>query len=140
RECSMDIDESFDDIFLAENRAHDRGFEKGYNDGKRRGLEEGRQIGTEKGRELGLELGFYAGFAEEWLKTSSEARSKAEKALKKLRELVDDFPLDDPQNPNLIENLQRVRAKFKQVTSLLGVAIEYRTNTKDISERPSISF
>eukprot|EP00118_Oscarella_pearsei_P002740 m.11435 g.11435 ORF g.11435 m.11435 type:complete len:132 (+) comp23317_c0_seq1:16-411(+) len=119
-----DIDRSFEDIFLAEDKIYQKGYDEGYDSGRQQGLEEGRRIGAEKGRILALEVGFYSGFAGAWLESDGK-KSHAEKALKQLKKLTDDFPLDNPRHPDIIEKLDRIRAKFKQVTSLLGVSTEY---------------
>jgi hypothetical protein len=44
---------------------------------------------------------------------------RAIKVIETLQKLISDFTIDDPTNPLLFEKLENIRAKFKQVNSLI---------------------
>jgi uncharacterized membrane protein len=74
-----------------------------------------------------FQLGFYAGFGEAYQKISLNLSLHRERALKCIEQLVNltsEFAVDDPTNPRLQEKLEKIRAKFKQVTSLLNLKLE----------------
>jgi hypothetical protein len=55
------------------------------------------------------------------------------KALASLEGLLKDFPLTDPQDERLFEILDKVRAKFKLLNSLMGTHLKYNST-------PQLSF
>ncbi|KAK7493065.1 hypothetical protein BaRGS_00015795, partial [Batillaria attramentaria] len=116
----MDVGDSGDDflesVFLNENRCQDEGYAEGQADGRRKGLEQGFRLGCEKGCEIGAELGFYQGFSEAIRPSVEGLKNKARvlKTLESLQELIQSFPLTDPKHPSLHEEMQTIRAKFKQ--------------------------
>jgi hypothetical protein len=70
-------------------------------DGQRLGEAEGRALGVQKGFEIGHEVGYYAGCTQVWRQLQRrhpEAfTARADKAIAAIEDLVQDFPLDDPQ-------------------------------------------
>ncbi|KAK7107107.1 hypothetical protein V1264_015082 [Littorina saxatilis] len=125
----MDTDDDFlEAIFMNENRCQDEGFLEGQADGRRKGLQEGFHLGCQKGCEIGTEIGFYLGFSQTIklnLLDSSKNKDRVLKAVNNLNELIGSFPLTEAQHPSLQEQIQAVRAKFKQVTSLLGIQTQF---------------
>lgn len=109
-------------------RFFDKGFREGYEKGKMQGLLEGYHLGLSKGRDIGIEVGFYLGFVSVWyetLLTSPNAKARCVKSLETLKAMILALPLNEPMNEELFANLEKVRAKFKLVCSLLGVSAEY---------------
>ncbi|ELU05312.1 hypothetical protein CAPTEDRAFT_227301 [Capitella teleta] len=115
--------------FSFEQGSHqDAGFAEGLQIGGKAGEDEGHRLGQVQGSKVGSEVGFYKGFASAWhnilLKDSSEKHRKKLKVLSQLLGLIDGFPLQEPQDPSLQEKMEAMRAKYKQVSSLLGVVPE----------------
>ncbi|XP_062510718.1 protein LTO1 homolog [Corticium candelabrum] len=132
------VDACFDNIFLSEDRERDRSYREGLAEGQALGLVEGRRLGLEKGKEIGGELGFYAGFGEVLVKVSKSeipTRGRAQKCLEQLLIMIAEFPVDKPTDPNLQEKIKKIRAKFKQVTSLFNIKLEYEKETE-----PKLSY
>ncbi|XP_030622419.1 protein LTO1 homolog [Chanos chanos] len=123
-------DDLFDCILMADDRFHVEGYREGYEEGTREGLLEGRNHGMVHGARLSAELSFYHGFAVTWkylLQTNVDAKSKKRlKAVESLIGLISKFPFEDSQYENLQEDTERVRAKFRQVCSLLNVTADFR--------------
>lgn len=123
-----DIDDAFDSVVFLEERYYDKGFKEGYDDGKDKGLHDGRHLGLTKGCEVGGEVGFYLGFVSMWLETLQEGpnvKTRCIKLLETLKMMILELPVNDPTNQELFAGLEKVRAKFRQVCSLLGVNAEY---------------
>ncbi|XP_069034038.1 protein LTO1 homolog isoform X2 [Embiotoca jacksoni] len=51
---------------------------------------------------------------------------KRVKALESLLVLIHNVPLEDPQSATLQENMERLRAKFRQVCSMLSVPADFK--------------
>ncbi|CAH1790741.1 unnamed protein product, partial [Owenia fusiformis] len=121
--ASSNNDDIFHDIVMLEETFHKKGYVEGIEQGKESGVKDGFQLGYDKGKQIGIEIGTYAGFAKTWkaiLEQDEQPKEKALKTLKALIELVERFP-SDPATENLFEILDKIRAKFKQACSLLGV-------------------
>ncbi|XP_072016118.1 protein LTO1 homolog [Amphiura filiformis] len=135
-----DDDDFLDAIVMAEEEFQDFGFKKGFILGERSGFEQGRQTGHIKGREVGAEIGFYSGFATMWKslleKQQDKPRPRVKKALELLNVMIQEFPLDSPSHEGFWEDLKKIRAKFKQVASLLNVTID----ASDGNTKPAMSF
>lgn len=89
------------------------------------GETEGRRYGLANGAKLGSEVSFYKGFTITWkslLQNNPDTKnSKRLKVLNSMLEMVHSFPYDDPTNDRLQEDLEKMRAKFKQICSLLNI-------------------
>ena len=125
----MDINEVFDDISLSEDKFTEQGYKEGVESGIKKNFSEGEALGLEKGRQIGSEIGFYIGFVSEYRKQFSEPASdkRTEKiltALNKLDTLTSEFP-DYNCKEGFEEKLEEIRAKFKQLCSLLKINSEF---------------
>ncbi|KAI4882753.1 hypothetical protein NFI96_030582 [Prochilodus magdalenae] len=120
----------FDSILMADDRFHGTGYHEGFEEGTRQGTIEGRNHGRLHGAKLSAEVSFYHGFALMWkclLQNSEDVKARKRlKAVESLAGLIEKFPYEDPQYKNLQEDMERVRAKFRQVCSLLNVAADFR--------------
>lgn len=132
------------------------GFQRGYVLGEEAGWREGYLFGVRKGASLATEIGFYQGFASGWLALlEKEEIGKVRKvqALRGLLLLTKQFPLiaaaqqqappppnekpadhHEQESPDLLQQLAKIRAKFKQVHGLL--IGQQRTSSVDSDQRP----
>ncbi|WAR07253.1 LTO1-like protein [Mya arenaria] len=120
-------DDIFHTITMSEEISQAEGYKEGVEVGSRQGELEGNRLGWEKGAAIGSEVGFYAGFAQsllEEMKKGEDSKPRVISALEKMLTVSKEFPLTDPQNPDLQVQLEAVRTKFKQVCSLLGMKPE----------------
>ncbi|XP_032827387.1 protein LTO1 homolog isoform X1 [Petromyzon marinus] len=119
----------FDPIVMAPERIQVQGYEEGFERGRRQGLVEGWQLGVRHGGAIAAEVAFYYGFTVTWqslLQRGGESDVKSSrklKALEALSLLIRTCPVQDATHPELQENLDKIRAKFKQVCSLINVPI-----------------
>ncbi|XP_078118756.1 protein LTO1 homolog isoform X3 [Sander vitreus] len=124
----------FDTILLADERFRGEGYREGFDKGTRRGLQDGRRHGAAHGAKLSTEISFYYGFAVTWkclLQHNTDVKSgKRMKVLEALLGLIQNSPHDDPQSEKLQEHMERLRAKFRQLS--------FQTRVRPASS-PSIS-
>ncbi|XP_018523588.1 protein LTO1 homolog [Lates calcarifer] len=127
-------EDMFDSIFLADERFRGEGYREGFEKGTRQGLRDGRRHGASHGARLSTEISFYYGFAITWkclLQNNTDVKSrKRMKALEALLGLIQDCPHDDPQSAKLQENMEKLRAKFRQVCSMLSVPTDFKNYIK----------
>ncbi|GFQ89504.1 oral cancer-overexpressed protein 1 [Trichonephila clavata] len=131
-----DINEVFDEIALAENRYQKIGFTRGFSLGEETGYKEGYALGLQRGAQIASEIGFYKGFAIAWmivLEGEETAKQRKINALKSLQEMTESFPHTNIQDEDSRDKLLKIRAKFKQVISLLNVETEYVTELRPSS-------
>jgi len=116
----------FDELLNVEEEFIQDGWAEGKRDADQRGYGEGFELGEIKGGQIGEEIGYYAGCVAAWAALAKldpsilSENPRAEKTLQQLSELINAFP-SDPTNELLFESLESIRAKFKQLVSLLKV-------------------
>ncbi|KAG9298909.1 hypothetical protein G9A89_015931 [Geosiphon pyriformis] len=119
-----------DDLLQLENMFLDQGREDGLRDGKPSGIIEGRILGSKHGFQLAQEIGFYNGVAETWTHLIQQNpkveckgfNERTVKHLNSLRELISQFPIENKHTVEVPELLERIRAKYKVVISLLCIS------------------
>lgn len=120
----------FDCILMADDKFHVEGYREGFDEGTQQGMLEGRLHGATHGAKVSTEVSFYHGFTVTWkslLQNSTDPKARKRlKALEALLSLLQKFPNDDPQYENLQEDMEKLRAKFRQVCSLLSVPADFR--------------
>ncbi|EFJ33328.1 hypothetical protein SELMODRAFT_84379 [Selaginella moellendorffii] len=106
------------------------GFDEGFAEGVIAGEIEGREVGLKIGFQVGEELGFYGGCAQLWIsllqRDESAFSARAARGIQQLRDLVRDYPVLDHQNEQLQEKLDAIRGKFRAVSSMVGVKLDYQ--------------
>ncbi|XP_060924203.1 protein LTO1 homolog [Limanda limanda] len=127
-------EELFDSIFLADERFRGEGYKEGFERGKCRGLQEGHRHGASHGAKLSTEISFYNGFAITWkclLQNKTDVKSRKRiKTLEAFLGLIQNSPHDDPQSATLQEEMEKLRAKFRQVCSMLNVPTDFKDHIK----------
>uniref|UniRef100_A0AAY5KRW4 Essential protein Yae1 N-terminal domain-containing protein n=1 Tax=Esox lucius TaxID=8010 RepID=A0AAY5KRW4_ESOLU len=124
---SRESDDLFDCIVMADDRFHVEGYREGFNEGTRQGMIDGRKHGASHGAKLSMEVSFYYGFGITW---KCLLQNNATLIKQSLLGLIQKFPHKDPQFENLQEDMEKVRAKFRQVCSLLNVPTDFSDYVK----------
>ncbi len=117
-------------------RAYAKGYNGGFEHGALHGKFEGRGLGSEKGFDIWGEVGYYEGMATMWRRLLSEGtpendrsrkQSKQYQQITALLSLIHAFPTDnaaaaaqDDSEADLMQLLQRIRAKYKSTAATLG--------------------
>ncbi|XP_029001055.1 protein LTO1 homolog [Betta splendens] len=127
-------EDMFDTIVMADERFRGEGYQQGFERGTHRGLHDGRRHGASHGAKLSAEVSFYHGFAVTWkclLQHNTDDKSrKRVKALDAVLGLIQNCPLDDPQSVKLQEDMDKLRAKFRQICSMLSVPTDFKNYIK----------
>ncbi|GLC41467.1 hypothetical protein PLESTM_001198900 [Pleodorina starrii] len=122
-------DDLFGEALSVEEASIQKGREDGVRDGMLAGFAEGRELGVQKGYEIGQEVGFYAGCVRMWralqAKQPELVSSRLERGMAAVEEMIDRFPMYDPQDEALHEALERLRGRFKVLASGMGCLQEY---------------
>uniref|UniRef100_A0A0A0KE52 Essential protein Yae1 N-terminal domain-containing protein n=1 Tax=Cucumis sativus TaxID=3659 RepID=A0A0A0KE52_CUCSA len=138
------MDDIFDSSLNLEEAHLKEGYADGYKDGLVAGKEEAEQVGLKVGFEVGEELGFYRGCVDVWnsvIRIEPERFSiRVRKSVKLMEELLEKYPLQDPENEQVQELMEGLRLKFRAVSATLGVKLEYHGYPKSISDGKDIEF
>ncbi|XP_020238462.1 protein LTO1 homolog isoform X2 [Cajanus cajan] len=138
------MDDLFDSSLNLEDTHYKEGYDEGYSHGLVAGKEEARQVGLKVGFEVGEELGFYRGCVDIWTSaiqldpTCFSPRGKT--IIGQMEELIQKYPLMDPENVRVQEIMDSLRLKFKMVCSSLHVKLEYNGYPKSSTEANDIQF
>ncbi|XP_039019866.1 protein LTO1 homolog [Hibiscus syriacus] len=124
--------DSAEDIFYStlnlEETHYQEGYAKGYNHGTTLG-KEGREVGLKRGFETGEELGFYKGCVDVWNSAiqvdPTQFSTRVQKNIDQMLELIQKFPVMDPENESIQEIMEALRLKFRVIRAALGVKLEY---------------
>jgi hypothetical protein len=122
-------DDLFADLLNIEETFLQQGLEQGRLNAEKTSYEEGYALGVVKGRDIGKELGFYFGCIKIWSQLAKAHPDKFQskrvlKTLAKLEQMINTFP-SNPEQEDLFERLESIRAKFKQTCSLLKIKHTY---------------
>ncbi|KGN46702.2 hypothetical protein Csa_020611 [Cucumis sativus] len=113
------MDDIFDSSLNLEEAHLKEGYADGYKDGLVAGKEEAEQVGLKVGFEVGEELGFYRGCVDVWnsvIRIEPERFSiRVRKSVKLMEELLEKYPLQDPENEQVQELMEGLRLKFRAV-------------------------
>ncbi|XP_068661293.1 uncharacterized protein [Aristolochia californica] len=137
---SSNLDDIFDSAVNLEEKHSDEGFKDGFADGLAIGKQEGREVGLKHGFEVGEELGFYKGCVDVWTSVihvnSDSFSARVQNNIKHMKELIDKYPVVDPENENVQEIMEALRLKFRAITATLGVKLDYQGYPKstDVKE------
>lgn len=124
---------SIEDIFDSSLNLEETHFKEGYNEGYSQGLmsgkEEAEQTGLKMGFGIGEELGFYRGCVDVWnsaiLVDPTRFSTRLKESMKKMEELIEKYPVLDPEDERVNEIMDSLRLKFRVIRAGLGVKLEY---------------
>ncbi|CAJ2678938.1 protein LTO1 homolog [Trifolium pratense] len=118
-----------DDAVNLEKTHTKEGYDEGYSHGLVEGRDEGKQVGLKVGFEVGEELGFYSGCIHIWTSAiqidPTCFSSRAKTAIAQMQDLIQKYPLMDPEDPQVQEIMDSLRLKFKMLCSSLHVKLHY---------------
>lgn len=118
---SEDLNKVFDDISVGQQSSHQKlGFQEGYSAGEHKGWHDGYVFGLKEGAKIAAEIGYYHGFAQTWIEILQQQEDKQRQlhSLQSLLEMTTLFPRKNDED--CLVKLTKIRAKFKQVNSMLG--------------------
>lgn len=119
----------FDSSLNLEETHYQEGYKEGYNHGITTGEEDARQVGLKTGFETGEELGFYKGCVDVWNSAiqidPTRFSTRVQKGIKQMQELIQNYPVMDPENQSVQEIMEALRLKFRVIRAALGVKLEY---------------
>ncbi|KAJ4729883.1 oral cancer-overexpressed protein 1-like [Melia azedarach] len=128
-ETNNSIEDIFDSSLNLEETHFKEGYDEGYTHGLTSGKEEGRQVGLKFGFETGEELGFYKGCVDVWnsaiLVDPKRFSARVQKGIKQMDELIEKYPVTDPENESIQEIMEALRVKFRVIRAALGVKLGY---------------
>ncbi|CAH0480380.1 unnamed protein product [Peronospora belbahrii] len=142
----MDITDAFDAICNYEETLVAQGAAMGIEHGRKLGIEEGRELGIVKGAEIGSELGFYQGCYLVWNhmlqheELKSKLSSRAAKSIGSFGLLLEAFKLKNVVDEDMVQQLLRIRAKFKLITVTMGLRERLVYNDENIKAHKDMSF
>lgn len=120
---ALDVDEAFDSLLMAEDAFRFDGRRAGEDRGREIGFTEGYHAGVDRGSKIGTEVGFMWGFCcgLEKLLVVDERRQRALRTVRLLLESIKSFPVSDPSCETYVDELEKIRGKFRQLSSLLHI-------------------
>ncbi|KAI9111312.1 hypothetical protein K1719_017724 [Acacia pycnantha] len=134
----------FDSSLNLEETHFKEGYDEGYKDGLITGKDESKQVGLKVGFEVGEELGFYRGCVDIWISAIQVDpncfSSRVKISIKQMDELIEKYPVLDPENLQVQEIMDSLRLKFKMVCSSLHMKIDYDGYPKSSSDANDIEF
>ncbi|CAA6658235.1 unnamed protein product [Spirodela intermedia] len=121
------------DIFgstLSLEEAHkEEGYRQGFDDGVAAGREEAEQLGIKHGFAIGEELGFYRGCVHIWEAAigidPSAFTVRVRRGIRQIGELVEGYPMLDPENESTQDALEAIRLRFRAVTASLSLRLDF---------------
>lgn len=128
------VEDIFDSSLNLEETHYQEGYKEGYNHGVTTGKEEGKEVGLKTGFETGEELGFYKGCVDVWNSAiqinPTRFSPRVQKGIKQMQELIQKYPVMDPEDESVQEIMEALRLKFRVIRAALGVKLEYLGYTK----------
>ncbi|KAG8498276.1 hypothetical protein CXB51_006761 [Gossypium anomalum] len=114
----------FDSSLNLEETHYQEGYKEGYNHGVTTGKEEGKEVGLKTGFETGEELGFYKGCVDVWNSAiqidPTRFSTRVQKGIKQMQELIQKYPVMDPEDESVQEIIEALRLKFRVIRAALG--------------------
>lgn len=119
------------------------GFKRGYSIGEEAGWRDGYSYGVRRGAQIAAEIGFYQGFVHAWIRILEKDESSKQRkliALKSLLESTRRFHRTNIHEEDSLKTLEAIRAKFKQVKSLLNCGFSASFDDGDVTSSSSTAY
>uniref|UniRef100_A0A0E0LY49 Essential protein Yae1 N-terminal domain-containing protein n=1 Tax=Oryza punctata TaxID=4537 RepID=A0A0E0LY49_ORYPU len=114
------------------------GFKNGYSEGLVSRKEEGRHVGLKNGFRVGEELGFYKGCLDVWTPVVSIDQdafsARVRKYIEQLAALLRSYPLSNPEDEQVQDIMEKIRLKFRVITTSLGAKLQYQNRPTSFNE------
>nr|CAH7713734.1 unnamed protein product [Callosobruchus chinensis] len=126
--AEKDINDAFEEILFAEEKAIKDAYETGFKEGATQGNTEGYHLGYHRGAELGAELGFYEGVVESCLEScdnSIAGSDRIQEELKCLKELLSSFPRENDETVDILTLAEEIRTKYKKVCARMKLNMQF---------------
>ncbi|KAB1223403.1 hypothetical protein CJ030_MR2G012400 [Morella rubra] len=138
------MEDIFDSSLNLEEIHFKEGFSEGYDQGLVAGKEDAWQVGLKVGFETREELGFYCCYVNVWNSTILVDRTRfskrVQKMIKQMEELVEKYPVSNPENESVQQLMEGLRLKFRAVSATLDVKLEYIGYHKSTPDSKDIEF
>lgn len=138
------MDDIFDSSLNLEETHLKEGFDEGYKDGLNAGKGEAEEVGLKIGFEVGEELGFYSGCVDVWNSVvrvdPARFSSRVQKGIEQMKELIEKYPVMEPENERVQEIMDALRLKFRAVCASMGVKLDNKGYPKSSLEAKEIEF
>ena len=136
------MNQKFDDFLetsvLIDETHYQEGFRIGYAAGLVSGKEEGRKLGLNMGFQVGEELGFYRSCLDVWIAAAhinhNAFSDRMKKNLEQMAALLSSYPMEDPENEQIQEIMEKIRLKFRIITASLCVKLEHGSQSKSLKQ------
>ena len=109
------------------------GYNEGYEQGVIDGNTEAYHIGYHQGSALGAELGFYYGVIDNYIKKNDNHNTRILKTINNLQKIIENFPIFNDKDVNILELAQNVRTQYKRLCAHLKINIKYNPETIDLT-------
>ncbi|XVF36309.1 hypothetical protein REPUB_Repub19eG0047100 [Reevesia pubescens] len=127
-----------EDIFNSslnlEEAHYQEGYSEGYNHGITIGKEEASQVGLKTGFETGKKLGFYKGCVDVWNSSIQidpiRFSPRVQKGIKQMQELIQKYPVMDPENESVQEIMEALKLKFRVIRAAMDIVSKFLLNLK----------
>jgi hypothetical protein len=117
-------DDIFGSVVFMDSDFADDGRKMGRRVSEAQGVQEAERLGKVKGNEVGSEVGFIQGCCIVWdvlRKRGSISNKRALSHLEKILQMLETFPISEPLTEDIVEQMVKIRAKFKLLSTLIGV-------------------
>lgn len=117
----MDVNDVFENLFLAEEVAEQKGYKEGFETGKNR-LFEGYHLGYHRASSIGAQLGYYSGTL---LLYQNHPREKVSTSANNLLQEINQFPKTNDDKTDINGLFQKIKFKFNKFCTLVKVSSSY---------------
>ncbi|XP_055623915.1 protein LTO1 homolog [Toxorhynchites rutilus septentrionalis] len=123
--AEVDINDVFEDLFLAEEKLSEESYQRGVAAGVLEGNVDAYHFGYHRGAEIGAELGFYYGVICAQESNLEEPKTKAENLLREIKQQIEEFPITNDLEVDLLDKLLKLRNQYKKLCVLLKISAKY---------------
>ncbi|XP_078053746.1 uncharacterized protein LOC144479105 isoform X2 [Augochlora pura] len=123
-ENDIDINNEFENLLFAEEKAQNVGYEEGYETGKQQ-LIKGFHLGYHRASLIGAQLGYYCGVLEQYLSSDKSKSEKAVSIAKQLLQEIYKFPSFNSESVDLMESIDNIKVKYAKFCAITKTSSLY---------------